>query len=332
MNEHFESLLKLTPQLKEMASQLKPDSTIHEFHDKIVSNLRLELPRHQVAAVFQLCYHTIKYYLNGCKDYVIMPAISDMLENTSIDIEPTLLHSPFPEICIQPPHGYGSIWNQDTGWHKITMMYISLEDEDEGKQVRIMIIGGKNKKSFTNLDDATYYFRCKMYDDKTVEQSFKQAMGEYAKEGASAAYDVGLDNIMSSERYFKYCLNVLLYITSMNADMEWKHVYPIHIENRMKKLQDDKSINRLKKKNKARKACVVGSNIILEPSKYVDPSGEDGEKWRLSKRVHVSGHYHGYWTGPRDGDRKLVKKWLAPYWKGPDAADQVHRKFQVGRE
>lgn len=35
------------------------------------------------------------------------------------------------------------------------------------------------------------------------------------------------------------------------------------------------------------------------------------------KRPHMRrGHWHNFWTGPRDGDRKLVLHWIPPTFIG----------------
>jgi hypothetical protein len=46
------------------------------------------------------------------------------------------------------------------------------------------------------------------------------------------------------------------------------------------------------------------------------------EKRRASPRPHVRrAHWHGYWTGPRGGDRKFVLKWMPPILVGGDDND-----------
>ena len=41
-----------------------------------------------------------------------------------------------------------------------------------------------------------------------------------------------------------------------------------------------------------------------------------------SPRAHVRrGHWHGYWTGPRKGDRTFVLKWLHPMLVGMEKSE-----------
>lgn len=47
------------------------------------------------------------------------------------------------------------------------------------------------------------------------------------------------------------------------------------------------------------------------------PAENSGEKEHSSPRPHVRrAHWHGYWTGPRDGERKFILKWLSPILVG----------------
>lgn len=45
-------------------------------------------------------------------------------------------------------------------------------------------------------------------------------------------------------------------------------------------------------------------------------------KAHASPRPHIRrAHWHNFWTGPKDGDRKLVLKWLAPSFVGTNTDD-----------
>lgn len=52
-----------------------------------------------------------------------------------------------------------------------------------------------------------------------------------------------------------------------------------------------------------------------------EPHRSEGVGTGTAKRPHSRrGHWHHYWTGPMDRDRKLVLKWTAPTIIHPDAA------------
>lgn len=54
-----------------------------------------------------------------------------------------------------------------------------------------------------------------------------------------------------------------------------------------------------------------------EPAPGDTPEAGGEGKQRSSPRTHVrKAHWHGYWTGPRDGERKFILKWLSPVLVG----------------
>lgn len=60
----------------------------------------------------------------------------------------------------------------------------------------------------------------------------------------------------------------------------------------------------------------MGTTIRRASRSYSD-SVEHGEAYRQGPRPHVRrAHWHGYWVGPRDGERKFVLKWLPPIFVG----------------
>jgi hypothetical protein len=62
---------------------------------------------------------------------------------------------------------------------------------------------------------------------------------------------------------------------------------------------------------------------IDEPSKKKVKGG-----WKLSYRFWVRGHWRNQPYGPERSLRKLI--WIEPFQKGPDFAEQIHRKEQNG--
>jgi len=67
----------------------------------------------------------------------------------------------------------------------------------------------------------------------------------------------------------------------------------------------------------------VGARIGPQLRKAREESDRDAETGR-SVRPHLRrGHHHGFWIGPRDGDRTLVYRWLPPLLVGrqPDGGE-----------
>ncbi len=56
----------------------------------------------------------------------------------------------------------------------------------------------------------------------------------------------------------------------------------------------------------------VMRKALEAPSAPAEPRGELG-KQRSSPRAHYrKAHWHGYWTGQRTGEQKLIVKWIPP--------------------
>jgi len=335
LNKHTEKIMEEFPDIMNRV-RCDPVTTRKDFVLKNQSllntteemmNLR-GLPRHQIITTVNMYYHISRYIACGCKDYMVMPKLSVMLDETSIDTDYDFLKAPYHSLAIEPPPGFESIYNEDTGKHNVQVIYLTFDDLKDLKEIRFMIVGKPNTKKTHPLDDAFFYFVTKIKKDMSIESCLIDDIKRMESDAERMGENMKLmkKNISKSHRVFNYCINVLLYINSANADKAWRNVYPHHVENRMQKLKDKKRIKRLKKINKSMKKCVLGENIVRS---YTSKTSES--KWSLSKRIHVSGHYHKYWYG--SGKNKVLKpKWIEPYWKGPETADKVHTKIQVGKE
>lgn len=63
---------------------------------------------------------------------------------------------------------------------------------------------------------------------------------------------------------------------------------------------------------------------------YVKPEGESlppSGKWKLTKRVPVTGHFKAQPHGPANSLRKTV--WIRPYWKGPEGSEMSSTQRKV---
>lgn len=64
----------------------------------------------------------------------------------------------------------------------------------------------------------------------------------------------------------------------------------------------------------------IRMGAALRKAAQDDSTGESVERQRSGPRPHVRrAHWHGYWTGPREGERKFVLKWLSPILVGDNS-------------
>lgn len=121
------------------------------------------------------------------------------------------------------------------------------------------------------------------------------------------------DEIASVARIILSALQLYLYLVSIGAEIEEapNNPAPRHSGNPQKK----------RKKAQAYKAgdvkvFDVGIRIgaaIRKTRRPLASASTSGENAGSAKRPHVRrGHWHHYWSGPKDGERELILKWTAP--------------------
>ena len=110
-------------------------------------------------------------------------------------------------------------------------------------------------------------------------------------------------------------LNGLAYLCSANADIA--AVYTPRKEKRR---------NNAKKRSQAT-WHEVGYRIGAQLRNYNRQKSERGEKTGRKVRPHMRrAHWHRFWIGPRDGERRLVLKWVAATMVGVDIENAtLHR-------
>lgn len=335
MNEHAKKIEEVFPDIFKDIN-CGPETTRNQFinENPILMKMAASMSQGGVSmtqanTTANMYYHVSRYKACGCKDYMVMPKLSSMLDATSLDSDYELLKSPYAALAIEPPPGYEKIYNESTGEHKVKLVYLTFDEHEDSKEIRFMIVGKPNTKNTHDLDDALFYFRIEIKNDRKINESVDKAIENMTRdtENLYKDKDLMLKNIEKTTRVFNYCLNVLMYVNSVNADKKWRDVYSHHVESKINKLKDMKRVRKLRKINKSLRKCILGENIITN---YQSRESQ-GQKWSLSKRVHVSGHYHKYWYGSGD-NKELRPRWIEPYWKGPETADTIHTKIQVGKE
>ena len=115
-------------------------------------------------------------------------------------------------------------------------------------------------------------------------------------------------------------VQLLLYLVSQNADIE-EAPASVKVVRASSKTVQIKPVPQ--EKASQVRAYDVGALVGAALSKAARGGTyrSDGAGTGTTKRPHSRrGHWHHYWTGPMDGERKLVLKWTAPTIIHPDAS------------
>lgn len=112
--------------------------------------------------------------------------------------------------------------------------------------------------------------------------------------------------INASKDMIKKALELTLYICAQNADIT---ASPKQATYRPK---NGKIMDRYAEVRTWDVGVRIGAKVRLAHGNSRS-SRESSHGSHASPRTHMRrGHWHHYWTGPRDGDRKLILKWTAP--------------------
>ncbi|OUW96262.1 MAG: hypothetical protein CBD97_01665 [Pelagibacteraceae bacterium TMED237] len=129
-------------------------------------------------------------------------------------------------------------------------------------------------------------------------------------------------------------LNIITYMSCTNFYME--KMNPPRL-GKLNKKKFKKHSNRIKSRLPF---YVIGGDIQI--SNKHNLGGEvTGTGRSLATRFMVRGHYHHFWkkrteeitdnmvVKTREDGQVLIRKWIAPYWKGPEYGDVVLRDYKV---
>lgn len=151
---------------------------------------------------------------------------------------------------------------------------------------------------------------------------------EWSHERTGSAFD--MENIIDDKLFFgpglafiRAVVNSALYLTSADPDIS-ETLHP----SQSKGLQTLPKKQRIRMENEiARLSALsyidVGKNVVQVP----DPDAVERGERRLNHRIKVRSHWKWQAHGPGHSERKRIQ--VMPYWRGPDAAEVLHRPFIV---
>lgn len=129
-------------------------------------------------------------------------------------------------------------------------------------------------------------------------------------------------------------LKAVMYITSTNANINEVNI------NNNKKINKKKFLKFPYREKSRESYNIAGSDIKIDnkPASGVESTGTGKS---LTTRFMVRGHYHHFWkirteeitdsmvVKTNEDGKVLIRKWIAPYWKGPEYGDVVLKNYKV---
>jgi hypothetical protein len=279
----------------------------------------------QITIFANVLYHLYLLYQQHERIYYVCPKLAMDLAHTELNVDTRFLRAPFSEIYIQIDPGLYYI-SDSVGEHPVRGFYVNLREEGEVKVIRIM--AAALKTSFST-DDALFYFRI-IFGPGKVHDQFQKYLDEVVtKNEQELKVFGGYHNIGHIKELFLFVFNLLLYITSKDADILQQ--FPMKFNAKLKGLKNKSKINKIllrQSKVSHLPVLVVGSKVASNyPIEKIKSSGGIG-KWKLEKKIYVSGHWRIQWYGSGDTHRSELL-FIKPYEKGPEIAEIISRHYKV---
>jgi hypothetical protein len=287
----------------------------------------------QMTVYTNVLYHLYSLYQQHERVYYVCPKLAIDLARTELNVDTHFLKAPFPEIYIQIDPGLYYI-TDSTGEFPIRGFYVNVREEGEVKLVRIMAAALKSPYSdlTTSNDDSLFYFKIPLGPGKVAEQLQKYIDNSVTDKEHELKKFGGIYNVNHIKELFMFVFNVLLYITSKDADI--LNQLPMNYGSQISRLKNKSKIAKLlqrQAKTSRLPILIIGSKVISDYSiENIKSAGGVG-KWKLSGRVYVSGHWRIQWYGSKDARRSELI-FIKPYEKGPEIAEVIGgRQYQVGK-
>lgn len=253
----------------------------------------------RVSAELTACYtwrkNKVIYSFDEDLARVLVDQAND-LEDTNVLPAEALMHPPYPCTFIRT-----NVFDGMSGfWY-----WVEYDVNSYTVELRVQLVTESMERSIPLV--------LHLLPGKTIRECYDDTMAETIKYLPPHRIKDFQNHAPQDLRYVLAAVQFILYIVSENADIK---SIPSNGVRRARK----KSKRTLDKANGVKEKSVgirIG-NAIRKNKLYNHPSSLN--KTGFTKRPHSRrGHWHHYWVGPRDGDRTLVLKWVAPTFIHRDA-------------
>lgn len=299
----------------------------------------------QVVTLFIAWFMNHSLKACGDKAYLVKPDLRWALENTELKGFPSdNLRLPFPSIYVDVENLI-EVFNPETGMHKSIGVYITEDTARIPRTWRLLVVGkGKAESALgEQFDDALYHFQLMFPEGSTVDEAVQYTFNFLSKDQPVREVELEFDGrkvlvthghiseenqeqfvMMWSRllRLFKYVMNVAIYSTTQDADVQFRAASPEYqaLRERAMRATGNKRrdlFDRLKKVD-PNNAYVLGGSVVIDRAPKTAADNREGEHRTQKVRSLVSGHFRLYHVG--QGRTESINKWVAPFWRGPEHA------------
>jgi hypothetical protein len=333
--EYLSSIPEVDTTLEAIAEEMGDDPDYLPFANRIVNKKSISFRKDDekyTSLLTNILFHIYLMKKSHEKIYYVTPQLAAKLAQTDLNVDSYFIKSPFREIYIQIDPGLFTITDIQ-GTYPVRGFYVYLKDDKQTdiKEIRIMASAKLPDTEEIPFNDSLFYYKFHLTKGKVkeqiksdIEKNVQGKMEEIIRFG-------GKQNIDHIEEFTYFVFNILLYITSKNPDI--REQLPIDFK---AKIEGKKSVAKIRKLQKmagrstSYPIIIIGDNIKDETNQVEEIRRAGGiGNWKLTKRVHVSGHWRTQWYGGSEAKESKVI-FIEPYIKGPELADVINKKYQVG--
>lgn len=288
---------------------------------------------------YSLCLEVMWVYRNyGQQNYVLGPALQDVLLNTSLKgIERSALNLPYPCFYIALENSNIDLWGgPDTQWHRCGGVYVYYCPANES--IYLFMWGKPNMQSKIPGDDATAWWRFKL--DELDKHEDIESYIRYTRKTEPSNDDASWisvperfdDKVAESEiQVARVAFNLIMYLQTqqLDAEVETPEIRKRNFDRKFKGKNLNKGVAKL-----AHRDLIKGGKHTVT---YLDQKREDETKQTRKagsasqRRRWVQGHWQRYWYGSGE---KRRRKWKLkePYLQNRDAPADVERRYYVSHK
>jgi len=311
--------------VKEIESSLLGNADENQLMVGIQSLQRMMANQESMNLMGNMLWHCWQMRHNGERIYYVAKDLCHRLIHTRANVSCEYVKAPFDEIYVCLDQSEIVIDDRiDNTVRPMRGMYIGLKKESSGK-TRMRVMASSGGAGIENRSDINYHYVLDIPDSHaTVDDAINIMMRDLGagKITAFSLTDVNRNMIQES---FRLAVNILLYITSKDAD-----TLPVKPDSFSEAA--DKKTNPAKAKKLLEKIgrfaqypfIMVGPNVPPLESEAI--SSRAGGK--ITCMFSVSGHWRWQWKGPKDTQTQ-EHIWIAPYTKGKGLIEGLHKKYIV---